>query len=277
MKNRKYLLALLTCLAMNVFAKDDTCTMVIPFPPGGASDLNARALQKGNSDIVIEYKPGAFAAVAVNHITNNPSSFMLSPLQMLSASNPNKDVNIEILKVMYGIDISIVANKSLKIDDLLDKKLNVGISNLGSMQHAIALEVQSKNKQIEIIPINSDPKALTLLMNKDIDAYIGNNVIIKQWTENFPTLNTLIEIPFAKKVSVGNVVLKNSFFQGIIISKNATKDQRQKIEECVNTATASDAFKQETAKLHLRVINSNASDADKITAEYINEMKKHGL
>lgn len=274
MKLKTTLLALLTCLCVNVFAKDATCSMIVPFAAGGGGDINARVLQKGNKNIVIEYKPGAFAAAAVNHINNNPDSFMLAPLVMFGADNPNKDVNVDVLRVMYGIDLVIVSNREMSVDDLVDKKLNIGIPYVGTTQHIIALQFANKNKQMELIPMGGDTKALPALVSKDLDAYITNTVVAKQWIKNYPQFHSVVEIPFDKKVFTHGITLENYLFQGIIISKFANKEQKQKIEECIDTATSAPEFKQEIANLNIKVVNS---DATKVTAEYHKLRKKYGF
>lgn len=274
---KKLFTLLLMFAALSAFAKDDRCSMVIPWTTGGTSDLAARALQKGNNNILIDYKPGAFAAVAVNHINSNPDVFMLSPLHMFSAGNPIKDVNLDVTRVMYGTDFVIVTGKDVKVEDLLTKKINLGIPGLGTGYHAIALDIQQRNNQLEIIPMGSDAKAIPSLINKDIDAYIASGPIAKQWTESFPTISNVLDLPFGKKVTVSGLTLQNFTFQGILVNKNASQEQKSKVDQCIDAAVSSSEFKKEADRLSLRVINSSGTEATRVTNEYFRMMKKHGL
>ncbi len=274
---KRILCLIFAALSVSAFAKEEKCPLVIPWTTGGTSDLAARALQKGNNNIIVDYKPGAFATIAVNHIVSNPDTFMLSPLHMYSATNPVKDPNIDIIRVMYGTDFTIVSGKSFKVEDLLTKKVNVGIPGMGTGYHAIALDLQQRNNQIEIISMGSDAKALPSLVNKDIDFYIASGPIAKQWTESFPSINNVLDLPFAKKVTVSGLTLQNFTFQGIFVGKNSSSEQRAKINQCLDSAIASQDFLKEADRLGLRVINSTGSEATRITNEYFRMMKKHGL
>lgn len=268
---------LLTLTSLSVFAKDNKCSMIIPWTTGGTSDLAARALQKGNNNITIDYKPGAFANLAVGYIASNPDSFMLSPLHMFSANNPVKDVGVEVTRVMYGTDFVIITGKDLKIDDLLTKKVNLGIPGMGTGYHAIALDMKQKNSQLEIISMGSDSKALPSLVNKEIDAYIASGPIAKQWTESFSNITNVLDLPFGRKVVVGDLTLQNFTFQGILVSKSASAEQRARVDQCIDSAVSSTDFRKDADRLGLRVINSSSTEATKITNEYFRMMKKHGL
>jgi tripartite-type tricarboxylate transporter receptor subunit TctC len=178
---------------------------------------------------------------------------------------------------MYGTDYAIVTGKDIKVEDLLSKKVNLGIPGFGTGYHAIALAIQQRNSQLEIIPIGSDSKAIPSLINKDIDAYIASGSIAKQWTESFSTVSNILDLPFGKKVTLNGLTLQNFSFAGILVSKNASQEQKAKVNQCIDLAVASLEFKKETDRLGLRVINSSGAEATRITNEYFRMMKKHGL
>ncbi len=54
-----------------------TVRLVVPFPPGNASDLQARALaeqmRKGGQRIAVENRPGASGAIALEHVMRSPA------------------------------------------------------------------------------------------------------------------------------------------------------------------------------------------------------------
>ena len=54
-----------------------TVRLVVPFPPGNASDLQARALaeqmRKGGQRVAVENRPGASGAIALEHVMRSPA------------------------------------------------------------------------------------------------------------------------------------------------------------------------------------------------------------
>lgn len=273
----KKLFVLICSILLVNSAAAEKCSLVIPWGAGGSSDLAARALQKGNNYIIIDYKPGAYASVAISHLSNNPSTILLSPPVMYSSQNPIKEINVDIVRVMYGFDMSIATGKNINIDDLFSKKINVGISSFSIPQHAIALELQRNNPNIQIVTTGNDAKALPLLMNGDIDVYITISHIIKQWTQGFRNINVIKNLPFGENVTVREFNFTNFGFHGVMLHKSASEQQRAHADNCLNLATSSVEFKAEADKLGLKVINAKGSDSDRIVSTYLNIMKKYGL
>lgn len=273
----KKLFVLICSILLVNSAAAEKCSLVIPWGAGGSSDLAARALQKGNNDIIIDYKPGAYASVAISHLANNPGSFLLSAPVMLSSQNPNKDANIDIVRVMYGFDMSIVTGKNMTIEDLLTKKVNIGIPSVGIINHAIALELKQHNPNIELVTTGSDAKTLPLLMNGDIDAYVSTDNIAKRWSQGFENVRIVIKLPFGEKVNARQFSFTNYGFHGIILYKSASEKQKENVNRCLDLAISSSEFKSEVDKLGLRVINAKGVDSAKIVNAYLDSMKKHGL
>lgn len=270
---KKLLIAFLSFMSLSAFANE--CRLVVPFPPGGSTDLYATALRKGNSKFLVDYKPGAYSAVAVAHLDQNKDHFIITNPALYSAGNPNKNPNVELYQILFGIDLSIVTGKGITLDDLLTKKLSIGVPGLGQSQHLVALQLKEKNPQLEIIPTGNDAKTLPLLINKDLDAYVSGSVIADKWISEFKTLSNVIEVPFNKPITRSKVTLTNMNFIGIFISKDATAAQRAHIDQCLSTATSSTEYKENIESFGFKPLNIKGVEKDKLLDAHIKWLRKH--
>jgi tripartite-type tricarboxylate transporter receptor subunit TctC len=273
----KSLLTLLIGLLVSASTFAASCNMVIPWPPGGTSDINARVLQKGNPDIRIEYKPGAFAASAIQHINANTDTFLLSPAHMFSSKNPDKNLDIDFLRPMYSTNLTMISATDVTVDQLLTKKVTLGIPALGTIHHAIALELKEKNNLINIIPTKGDATALPMIINKDIDLYISASPTMNIWMTQQSTIKKVIDLPFNKEVKLGDLVIKNYLFQGIFVSKKASLEARNFINDCLDKSLNTTEFKSESARLNLNVPNLTTIESSDYFNRQIEMLRKYGL
>lgn len=271
---KKSLLALIIS-AFSLTATANDCKLIVPFTPGGSTDIYANALKKGNSQFFIDYKPGAFSALATSHINQNKDQFFMATPSMYSASNPNKSPDIDLLQILFGIDLAIVTGKQATLDDLLTKKVSIGVPNIGQAQHLIALQLQEKNPLIVIVPTGGDTKAIQLLVNKEIDAYVSSSIIANKWLGDFNTLSNITTVPFNKPVTRNNVTLHNLNFVGIFVSKDLSDSQKDHISKCINTSTASSEYKSAISEIGISPLNATGLEKDKLLAAHIKWLRKH--
>ena len=152
-----FLIALLTCT--NAFSATKNIEVVIPFAPGGATDVIAQSLlphlrnELADSGLypVIVYKPGAGSIIGNAHVANNAqaqfvltsSAVVTAPLINQSAQyNPATDFRL----VSYiGTQASVVAvNATSNIKTIKDlqtqcrqTKLNYGHGGIGTAGHIV--------------------------------------------------------------------------------------------------------------------------------------------
>lgn len=255
----------------------NSCTMVLPFPAGGSSDLYSKIIQKQNTDIVIQYKPGAFAAVATSAMQTNKDWFMLSVANMYSAGNPNKNINLELLKILFFIDSMIITNKNISFSDLLTKKVNVGVPVIGHTHHAISLAIKQKNPNLEVISFGGDVKALPALISGDIDAYVISSPIGNNWLSQFPSLNLVSDIPFNKPYMSEGVVLESLNFFGVFVHKDATPEQKQHALNCIQKSISQPGYVEEFSRIGIKPKEFNGKEKDNILNRYITSLRLVGL
>ena len=272
----KKLLALMLCLfSLSTWA--NSCLMILPYPPGGSGDLYGRIIEKQNKDIMIQYKPGAFASAGVFAINQNKDSFMLSVANMHSINNPNKNPNVELLKVLFVIDSMILTSKDISFTDLLSKKVNVGIPLPGHTHHTISLVLNQKNPDLEVIQFGADAKALISLLNGDIDAYVISSPIGNEWLKQYPKLKQLVDIPFGQPFKSNGVTLESLNFFGVFVSKDATAEQKQNALNCVNRAISQPGYNEDFNRIGIKPREFSDKEKDQLLDRYIQGMRKVGL
>lgn len=159
MKIRKYFLTALL-LATNAFASTKTVEVVIPFAPGGATDVIAQILlpqlrnELADSGLypVLIYKPGAGSMIGNAHVANNSQAqFVLTSSAIVTAPLINQSTQynpaVDFRLVSFiGNQTSIIAvNATSNIKTIKDlqtqcnqNKLNYGHGGIGSAGHIVA-------------------------------------------------------------------------------------------------------------------------------------------
>lgn len=140
---------------------NDVIRLVMPYPPGGMSDVTSRAIaaelaKKIGGNIVVENRPGAASTVASNYIKNQkadgytlyaaPVSLVLNPMMQEGVSyKPYEDFTP--VSMMIYSPFVLQVNKDLGVKsvgelvDLIKKnpgKYAIGTSGVGSINHLSA-------------------------------------------------------------------------------------------------------------------------------------------
>lgn len=274
----KYFLVSILILFTNLAFADNRCLLVIPFPPGGASEINARSIQAGNNNIEIEYKPGAYGNSAINYMVQSKNAMMLSPAMMYSVNNPVKDLDIKMNRILFGSSVKIVTTKKeINLTDLKHKTLRIGIHNKGSQFEAFAKEIKNKNPNIIIVITGSDVKALPMLMNGDLDVYFSTGPNIDNWTRMFDNIKVIGEIPFNESITIGDISLKNLSFAAIYTKKLLDEQEEKIINQCLDQAVVSDKFKSYIEKSNIPYIQVDKKSSKDLLDEYKEYLKTYGL
>lgn len=268
-------LLLLILLVITINTSANECRLIVPYAPGGSTDLYANALRTSNRKFHIDYKPGAFTSLAIAHIEHNKDQFFIANPVMYSAANPNKNPNVELLHILFGIDLAIITGKNITFEDLLTKQLNIGVPGIGQPQHLVALQLKEKNPLIEIVPMGSDIKALPLVINKGIDAYISGAVIANKWLVDFNTITNIVTVPFNKSITINNVTLSNLNFIGVFVSKDLTTLQRAHITSCINTSTTAAEYRTILSSVGIVPLNIIGIEKDKLLEAHIKWLQKY--
>jgi len=269
---------MLTAIASATMAADSTtCGLVIDYPPGGTSDSYVRLLQKQNSGIHIDYKAGGGGALAINHISQNKDVAWFGSPVFVSQNSPVKDPPVELVRILVGSPILALSNpnKSLTWDKLLTGKMNIGFPAIGTSHHLVALQLQEKNPNIQLISAGGDNKALPMLMNGDLDLYLISNTVGKNWIQDFK-FDNLFTLAYNKPVTHSGIELNYLGFNGIFVHKEATPEQKSRITKCVAEATSNPAWAETLKTMGAEPIDLVGPEKDRAFQKFVNLMRKYG-
>lgn len=169
---------------------------VVPFPPGGLSDIMARTVAQKISEawkvpFVVENKPGANAQIGAEMVAKGPSD----GTQLLAVSMPHA-ANVSLfpdapyslskdlrpVALLAASSILIVVPASSPVSTLKDlmalsktRVLNAGSSGNGSLPHlAMALFNEMNKSKMSHIPYRGDVPSITDLMGGQLDVVFSN-------------------------------------------------------------------------------------------------------
>lgn len=197
-------LSLAICLAAswagNVEAQtypDKTVRLIVPYSPGGATDVTARMLatemsQKLGQQVIVENKPGVAGAIGAAYVATQPAdgytllfggagNVTLRPLMDSNLSyQPERDLATINHVVTY--DHLLVVRQDLAVDSVAELlelakanpgKLSYGSSGSGGPQH-LAMELLKQMAGLDIvhIPYKGEAPAATDLIGGRIDMSI---------------------------------------------------------------------------------------------------------
>jgi len=208
-------------------------TLIVPWPPGGGTDIGMRALAAATEkhlgqSIVIENKPGAAGTIGPANMAANakpdgytiaqlPITVFRMPFIQKTSFDPAKDFTYIIHLTGYTFGVVVKADAPWKtFQELLDYakanpgKLNYGTPGAGSSLH-ITMEQIAKQKGIKWtqVPFKGQAESMNALLGGHIDVQAdstgwagvvnaGQARLLVTWgahrTKNWPTAPTLKEV-----------------------------------------------------------------------------------
>jgi len=269
---------LLTAVASATMAADPTaCNLVIDYPPGGTSDTYVRLLQKQNPGIMIDYKSGGGGALAIHHISQNKDVAWFGSPVFVAQNSPVKDPPVELMRILVGSPILALSNpnKAMTWDKLMTGKMNIGFPAIGTSHHLVALQLQEKNPNIQLVSAGGDNKALPMVMNGDLDLYLISNTVGKNWIQDFK-FDNLFTLAYNKPITHNGIELNYLGFNGIFVHKETSPEQKARIMKCVAEATASPAWADTLKTLGAEPIDLVGQEKDRAFQKFVNLMRKYG-
>ena len=258
-------------LAQGAFPQREV-TIVVPFNPGGASDMTARIIAKGmesalGKPVVVVNKAGGSGGVGMSMVARSaPDGYTISyiPVELvmhktlkLSDLEPNTfDYIGQTTMVPAALTVPADAPYNsvaefVKYAQANPGKVRVGNSGAGSIWHiaASALEINQKVK-FNHIPFEGAAPAVTALMGKHIEAVTVNSGEVKAGVDAgklkilaimtperdpaFPKVPTMIE---------SGVKLEFVGWGGFAVAKGTPKPVMAVLSEALKKAASTDEFK----------------------------------
>lgn len=242
---------------------------VVPFGPGGANDLVARAVAEAASrqlgqPIIVENKPGAGSVLGADVVAKSaPDGYtFLTPAAgivtnaMIKTRMPFKEEDLVPVAMLAVSPSVIVVPADSPIKDLKGliaasksgKGLNFSTAGSGSTPHFVAemLKIQAGAK-LEVIPYKSGSEGMVAVIGKQVDATSEASVVVlpqikggklraiaSTWNRRIaalPDLPTAEEQGY-KKVFIGH-------WSGVFAPRGTPEDILEKMNKAVNAALKS--------------------------------------
>ena len=252
------------------------CNILLSFPPGGTIDVYARQMQNINKDITVQYKPGAYSAVAIDYMQQNPNLVLFSPGNMYSTKAP-KTPQVELVRIVLGGDLYIVSSKYVDPQILKAGKYTVGIPFAGGGHHVIALQLREVNPDITIVPFGADSKALNSVVSGDVDFYVASGPVANTWIKSF-NVKEVAYIPFGKQKNINGIQIKNVSWAGLFVSPIMSIEQREVSLACFDNIVSTKEWREVLTQQFVQpVVNQTQQQRSAMFQEFVSTLTKYGL
>ena len=196
--------ALFAAFAAPAFAQwpDRPVKWIVPFAPGGANDLMARAAAEGVSKrikqpVVIENKPGAGAAIGAEYVAKSKPdgyTFLIGAAGVITNSMIRKDmpyadadlvpvgmiaVAPSVIVVHPGIPVSNMKEFVAWAKNQKDKGVNWSTAGTASTPHFVAEMLKEAGvNNINIIPYKSGSEAVTAVISNNVAGTSEASIVV---------------------------------------------------------------------------------------------------
>ena len=285
-------------LVMGIASANAQVNNIIPFGPGGESDVTARLQQKYykemfNEDMVIQYKPGGGGAVAwqsLNSEKNDGSLIMganLPHIIMQPIANKEKagyktsDLNVFTF-FHYTPDAILVEasspHKTFKDLAAFAKKnpgkLTLSGSGTYSANHLLVIQLEKAGIKATYVPFKGTGAAVQALLGKQVEGSAGySTVASKQGTQvrmlavaSEKRLPAFPDVPTFKELGY-NIV--SGAYRGYALPKSASLATKKKLSDRLMKINADKNFVKTMEAGGYVIVNIGHDQIGKFMAEQI--------
>ncbi len=280
---------------------DGPVTIVVPFPPGGATDTTARLMEATmaaalGGNVVVENLPGATGSIGASRVATAEAdgqtlmvaslgTFATNPyLQKNLAYDPVKD--FDLLTVAVRTPNVLVANPQFEAADVAalveamkaePATVTFANSGTGSSDHlTAALFWQATGTEGVHVPYKGGSAAQTDLLGGHVDVSFQNLGAIltyvqagqmKALAQTGETRHSMLpDVPTLQELGYADVVVNS--WQGVAAPKGLPAETRTKLNEALQISLKDPGVVEEFGKLGFEVVaNSNEEFASFLTQE----------
>ncbi len=283
---------------------DKPVTIVLPFPPGGATDTTARLMEAGmakalGQQVLVDNKPGATGAIGATQVAQSApdgytmmvaslGTFATNPyLQRDLAYDPMED--FDLLTVAVRTPNVLVAGKqdpSSTVGELVERMkadpsaVTFASSGTGSSDHlTAALFMQAVGAEGVHVPYKGGSAAQTDLLGGHVDVSFQNlgailNYVkagdLKALAVTSEERNPLLpDVPTLKELGYPAVVVNS--WQGVAAPKGLPADVKTKLSAAIQASLKEPAAVSKFNELGFEVV---ANSSDEFTAYLGQEMAR---
>lgn len=281
-------------------AKNKAITIVVGFSAGGSSDAGARILAGGMEKILgtkveVLNKPGASGQLGYTLVAQSqPNGYTIGlaslPGVMVSIMDPDRKATYKKddfqpigLQVVDAGVLAVKADSPYKtVKDLIDdakarpKKITVSTTGLQTGDHFSVLQLQQlTGAQFAIVHFDGAGTAMTALLGKKIDAYVGNvgDVLSQLKSGDIRVLGVMDKeessfLPGVKTFKSQGIALLGGSWRGYLAPAGTPKDIAEKLSAAMKAALETEEVKSAMAKLGLQIRYMDVAGYSEVWEEY---------
>ena len=288
---------------------DKSVSYIIPFGPGGESDITARMQQPYfkklfNEDLVISYKPGGGGAVGwaqLNGMRGDGHTIMGVNLPHIVVKPRQKKVGFETrdLTVVYMFHytpdaVVVTADSPFKsLGDLIKfakenpKKLTFSGSGKGTANHLAQVQLDKlAGIKTTYVPFKGTGAAVTALLGKQVKAEWGYTTVGAKQGSKVRMLAVAMEtrhpafpdVPTFKELGFD---LIGGAYRGIAVPKSTPDDVRNQLSGMIGKINADAGFQKQMIDAGFALLDAGYAEMDAFMAEktklYVDLAKSSGM
>ncbi|GAB3672373.1 tripartite tricarboxylate transporter substrate binding protein [Salinisphaera aquimarina] len=268
---------------------------IIPFGPGGESDITARLQQPifqqiTGQDMVVEYKPGGGGAVGWSQLNSskgdgytimgsNLPHIIVKPL-MGSVGFETDDL-VNVFMFQYTPD-AIVVNKDSEFKTLEDLikyakanpgRLTLSGSGTGTANHLANVRFNKlTDTKTTYIPFKGTGAAYAAMRGGQVKAEWGYSTVAANHPDEVRLLAVSTDerlplFPDVPTLKEKGIDMVGGAYRGVAVPKSTPEPVRQKLSDLIGEVNASDKFKQEMKDRGFVLLNVPYDKIDDFMAE----------
>lgn len=267
--------------------------MIVPFTPGGATDLTTRALARAAEPILgqripVVNKPAGAGVAAMQEIARaKPDGYSLINFTAIQAAiaphmrtlpyDASKDFTPLMIYGAFNTFVAVRADAPYKkLADVLDfakanpRVLTVGVSVIGASSHlGMARLARDSNAQMTFVPFGGGAPAITALLGRHISSAVTSGEVLPHVaTGEVRLLATLMgqrvaELPDVPTVRELGFNWDMNSWLGIAGPPNMPADLVRQLERAFLQALNDAAFQKSMKDLAVAVVKADAAGARK--------------
>lgn len=269
---------------------------VVPFGPGGANDLVARAVAEAASKqlgqpIIVENKPGAGSVLGADLVAKAlPDGYtFLTPAggvitnALIKTKMPYKEEDLVPVAMMAVSPSVIVVSADSPIKDLkgllaaakTGHGLNFSTAGTGSTPHFVAEMLKLKSgAKLEVIPYKSGSEGMVAVIGKQVDATSEASVVVlpqikggklraiaSTWNRRIAALP---DLPTAEEQGYPNIFIGH--WSGVFAPRGTPQDILEKMNGAINAALKSPELRARLIPQGIDPVNGSRADFSKFLA-----------
>jgi tripartite-type tricarboxylate transporter receptor subunit TctC len=277
--------------------------IVIPYPPGGGSDAQARALaheltKQWKQQVIVENKPGAGTTIAAAYIASSPPdgyTLYLNSVSHTVAPSLYTNLRYDAVKSFTAISklsespFVIAVNPASQVKSIADLlalarrepgKLNFGTTGIGAGPHLAAEELIADTKiKAQHIPYNGTAPLQTALLGNFVDfGFVDPGALpsIKAGALRGLAVTTIKRSPVIPDVpTIDETVIKGfdvANWSSILAPAGMSQELVNFISESVHTALKSPEL---VKQFELQGFEPSPTSPEELRAFMVSEIKKY--